>query len=158
MDRKLNALTYAAFILVIVITLAVIFGNSMKGPAESKEQSDSVVEIVRPVIDPAGKMSESEISFLVRKSGHFIEYMILGIECASFAYYICKKLDLTGTVCAAGFCLLSADIDEYIQSFTGRGSAVADVLLDLCGAIVGIAIGFALSYAVGRLINKKKTE
>ena len=104
-------------------------------------------------------MSDSELSFIVRKSGHFVEYMALGFECACFAYYICKKLNLTGAVCAAGFCLFVADMDEYFQSFTGRGSMVSDVLLDFCGALVGISIGFVLSYVVSLLIkNKKKAE
>ena len=158
MERKLNVYVCIAFALVIAVTLGIIFGNSIKGPEESKEQSDEVVEVVRPVIDPKEEMSESEISLLVRKTGHFVEYMALGIECACFAYYIYKKLNLTGAVCAALFCLLMADVDEFIQSFTGRGSAVADVLIDLGGAVVGITIGFAASYAVTRIVMSKKKK
>ena len=145
MDRKIDIAVYVALILGIVLTLGFIFGNSLKGPAESMEQSNTVVEIIRPIIDPHGKMSDDEISHLVRKSGHFIEYMILGGECALLAYYVKRRLTLAGAVCAAGGCLLSADIDEYIQSFTGRGSMVSDVLLDFLGAVTGIAIGFAVS-------------
>ena len=155
MNRKIDIAVYVALILVIVLTLGFIFGNSLKGPVESKEQSDAVVEVVKPIIDPHGKMSDDESSLLVRKTGHFIEYMLLGVECALLAYYAKRRPTLAGAVCAAGGCLLSADIDEYIQSFTGRGSAVSDVLLDFLGAITGIAIGFAVAYAVKRIaINK----
>ena len=158
MSRKTNILIYSAFVLAIIVTLCFIFGNSMKGPVESKEQSDEVVETVRPIIDPNEKMTDSEISLLVRKSGHFIEYMILGIECAGLAYYIYKKINLTGAACSAFFCLLVADVDEFIQSFTDRGSSVSDVLLDLAGAVVGMTIGFLLAYVLSRLINRKKAE
>ena len=139
--KKIDIIIYVALILSIVLTLGFIFGNSEKSPEESTEQSDTVVEIVRPIIDPKEEMSDDEISHLVRKSGHFIEYLILGVECALLAYHISKRLTLSGAVCSAGGCLLAADIDEYIQSFTGRGSMVADVLLDFCGAVSGIAIG-----------------
>ena len=162
MSRKINVLIYAAFILCIALTLATIFGNSTKSVAESKADSNTVVEIVKPIIDPHDKLSESEVSFLVRKSGHFVEYMILGIECGLFAYYICKKLTLLGVISSAFFCLLTANLDEFWQSFTGRGSLVSDVLLDLSGAVVGIAIGSFVAYAFKLLIlsrkQKKKSE
>ena len=158
MDRKIDIAIYATLILAIVLTLGFIFGNSLKGPVESTEQSDKIVEIVRPIIDPCGKMSDDEISHVVRKSAHFIEYMILGGECALLAYFVKRKLTFAGAVCAAGGCLLSADIDEYIQSFTNRGSMVSDVLLDFIGSITGIAIGFAVAYAVKRIVVKIKKE
>ena len=50
--------------------------------------------------------------------------------------------------------MLVAVLDEYIQSFTGRGSTVSDILLDL----VGITIGFLLTLAafyVAVFIKKK---
>ena len=156
MDRKIDIAVYAALILAIVLTLGFIFGNSLKGPSESMEQSNKVVEIVRPIIDPEGEMSDDEISHVVRKSAHFIEYMFLGGECALLAYYVKRRLTLAGASCAAGGCLLSADIDEYIQTFTGRGSLVSDVLLDFFGAIVGLTIGFAVAYAVKRIVVKLK--
>ena len=160
MKRKIDLIIYIVLILAIVLTMAFIFGNSMKGPEESSQQSDKVVEIVRPIIDPNQQMTHDEISFVVRKSAHFIEYLMLGIECALLAFHISRRLTLAGALYSAGGCLLSADIDEYIQSFTGRGSAVSDVLLDFSGAIAGITVGFALAYAVRfvvvRITNKNK--
>ena len=146
MSKKIEILIYATFILAILLTVGFIFGNSMKGPEESAEQSDEVVEIVRPVIDPNQQMSKEDMSFLVRKSGHFIEYTMLGIECAAFACYIFRKITLTGMACSALGCLLTANIDEYIQFFTERGSQVADVLLDFGGSLFGMAVGCAIYY------------
>ena len=158
MNKKREIIIYAAFIFVILLTVAFIFGNSVKGPEESTEQSNEVVEIVRPIIDPNENMSDSEFSFLVRKSGHFIEYTILGIECACFAYYIFKKISPMGTATFALGCLLTANIDEYIQSFTDRGSQVADVLLDFGGALFGMAVGYALAYIVLRIAKRSKIK
>ena len=156
MNRKIDIAIYAVLILAIIITLGFIFGNSLKGPTESGAQSDAVVEMVKPIIDPDDHMSKDDISHLVRKSAHFIEYFILGIECALLAYYAKRKFTIPFAIYGAAFCLLVADIDEYIQSFTDRGSSVSDVLLDLCGSVVGIAIGFALSYLIHALVKKAK--
>ena len=43
--------------------------------------------------------------------------------------------------------LLVAVLDEYIQHFTGRGSAVTDVILDFSGGLFGLATA---------LLRKKK--
>ena len=158
MSKKFNVAIYIILILSILITIAVIFGNSIKGPEESKGESDAVVEVVKPIIDPNDKMSNDDVSFLVRKSGHFIEYLILGIECALLAYHINKRISYPGAVSSAFGCLLAANADEFIQSFTDRGSLVSDVLIDLCGSVVGIAVGFSAAYAVARIIKKKKAE
>ncbi len=158
MSRKINLSIYAILILSIVITLCFIFGNSLKGPVESGVQSDTVVEVVRPIIDPNEQMSKDAISHLVRKSAHFIEYFVLGIECALLAYHAKRKFTIPGAIYSAAFCLLVADMDEFIQSFTDRGSSVGDVLLDLCGAIVGISVGFGITYAIKGIAKKVKSK
>lgn len=158
MSKKREILIYGAFILAIIITVGIIFGNSLKGPEESAEQSDDVVEIVRPVIDPNNKLTHEELSFIVRKSGHFVEYTVLGIECAAFAYYIFRKISHMGTATFALGCLFTANIDEYIQSFTDRGSKVADVLLDFAGVLFGMAVGYAISYLAVYVFRKIKNK
>lgn len=157
MKSNVRKYTVIALTLIIVLTVCIIFSNSLKGPAESLEQSHSVGEVIRPIVDPDEKLTDEEYSFLVRKSGHFIEYAILGFECAILAFILCEKLTLPGVIYSAFGCLFTADIDEFIQSFTERGSKVSDVLLDFCGALTGIALGFALSYAV-RYIYRKNSQ
>ena len=143
----------------IAVTLCVIFGNSLKGPDESKKQSDAVGDLLRPIIDPEEKLTEEEFSFLVRKSGHFVEYAILGAECAVLAFLLCGGLTPLVAICPAFGCLLMADVDEFIQSFTDRGSKVADVFIDFGGAVTGIAVGFALAYAVRYIYRRRiRTE
>ena len=154
MQKKIDVFISIVLILAIVLTMSIIFGNSLKSTAESGEQSDKVVEIVRPVIDPNHQMSDQEISFVVRKSAHFIEFFVLGLECALLAYHISRKLTLAGCVCSLLWCLLSANTDEFIQSFTGRGSKVSDVLIDFSGALTCVALGFALGRAIKFLKRK----
>ena len=139
----------------IVITLCFIFGNSLKGPDESMKQSDAVGDVLRPIIDPDEKLTDEEFSFFVRKSGHFVEYAILGFESALLAFVLGGGLTLLGATCPAFGCLLMANVDEFIQSFTDRGSKVADVFIDFGGAVTGIVVGFALAYAV-RYIYKRR--
>ena len=138
--------------------MSFIFGNSIKKSEESKNQSDKVVEIVRPIIDPDHLMSDDQISHVVRKSAHFVEFFALGALCALLAYHIRYRLTLSGAACSALWCLLSANIDEYIQSLNDRGSLVSDVLLDFSGAISGIIIGSVLAFVIKIAVKKIKKE
>ena len=144
--------------LLIALTLVMIFGNSSKTQSESKDQSDQVGEVIRPVIDPNKNMTDDEFSFLVRKSGHFAEYALLGLECAILAFLIKLKPTVSGAIYSAGGCLLAADVDEYIQSLVGRGSMVSDVFIDLGGALAGIALGFAASALAVAIVKKIKNK
>lgn len=74
---------------------------------------------------------------LVRKCGHFTEYMVLGVLCT-------LTLRETSVRCsffaALGCCAAAACADETIQLFVaGRSGQIADVLLDSVGAAAGIA-------------------
>ena len=157
---KNDRIAFIVLVILMVATLCFIFGNSLKGPEASLEQSNKAGEILRPIIDPDKSMGEEEYSFLIRKSGHFLEYAALGFECALLVFLVCGRISLCGVSLAAGGCLLTADVDEFIQSFTERGSKVADVLLDFGGAVSGIALGFAVVYAVRycRRRSKKRKE
>lgn len=149
-----------ALAVIIALTLCFIFGNSLANREESLKQSNSVGEVIRPIVDPNENLTDEEYSFLVRKSAHFLEYAALGFECAILAFILCEKLTLSGVIYSAFGCLFAADIDEFIQSFTERGSKVSDVLLDFSGALTGISLGFALSYVVRYIYRRKlsKTE
>ena len=147
-----------AIALLIVLTLCFIFGNSLQSRDDSAEQSGRIVKLLKPILDPNDRLTYDEFHKIVRKTAHFVEYAALGFECALLAFFVNSKLRLCGALYSAGGCLLAADIDEYIQLLVDRGSAVADVLLDFCGAVCGIAAGFAAVYIVLRIKNKKSPE
>ena len=111
----------------------------MQSPEDSKAQSDLVKEIAEPIIDRIfGPDNDIDVNYLVRKAAHFIEFFLLGV-CFSGLFAIIKFYLAKDLVPYSFFCvLLIAVIDEYIQSFTGRTSAVSDVWIDFFGAICGI--------------------
>jgi len=90
-------------------------------------------------------MSEAtieKIHFVVRKTAHFLEYIILGLLLWRLIHFdpawaACRSWEfLTALLLAA----LYAASDEFHQCFVpGREAAVRDVLLDTCGAGVGLA-------------------
>lgn len=90
-----------------------IFYNSLESKAESGARSGAVVEAIKPVLDPKGKISEEIFEHYVRKAAHMTEFGTLGML-------------MFGV-------LFVAALDEFVQSFTGRGSLVSDVLVDFAG-------------------------
>lgn len=133
----------------LVITLlwvAVIFSFSLQPAGASSQLSLGVghwlIDLLPSAIkDKLMAMPQEQLEFLhtlLRKTGHFSEYLILGI----LSMITVQQTELrykrwTGL----GFCLLVASVDETIQLFvSGRSGQVSDVLLDFVGALCGILL------------------
>ncbi|MBR5917663.1 MAG: VanZ family protein [Lachnospiraceae bacterium] len=145
---------------IILLTVAIIWGHSFMTPEMSTEESSFVKEIVEAVVQSVSHNEAFVIpEIVIRKSAHFFEYAILGLELA-ILITVNKSEDhkrgiksLLGKYPAAFvLALIVAGIDETIQYFTGRYSSVWDVLLDMAGASFSIGI-FLL---ICSLINKKR--
>ncbi len=144
----------------VVIAQIWIFGHSMRNADESLAESDTVVEIVRPVVEPilqeANVSTEYEnLSYIVRKMAHFAEYALLGFLCL-----LCTWLSpIKGRWRLAlplPYCALSAGVDECIQmNYSERSAQWSDVLLDSCGAAAGILFA-SLCLALVLLIYRKR--
>ena len=92
------------------------------------------------VVDQDVVSVADRLNLLIRKSGHFIEYMILcilllktgesfGIPYKQSAGYILLM------------CLIIANLDEFYQGFVpGRNASVLDSLIDLGGSLFGAAM------------------
>ena len=104
-------------ILLLVLLLAFIWGHSCMPPDASEDESSTVLELLRPLLSLIVG-AENVTLHLVRKLAHFTEFFCLGCVLA----------------------LLTGFIDETIQIFSGRGSAVSDVWLDFSGAAAAILI------------------
>ena len=158
-NKKNNrAIICAVYAICILFTLTFIFGNSYADVETSKEQSGNVVELIKDVIGSALNVSDEELTYIVRKTAHFVEYCALGFEFALLAFHLSYGFKLRDGIYAAAASLLVADLDELLQFYRGRGSMVSDVFLDLSGALTGIAVGYALSYLVRMLYRKKKAK
>ncbi len=106
-----------------------------------------------PDISPA---AIAQVQFVVRKIAHVSEYAILAaLLWRAFRHTGAWRLRmsilfLTAGVTAAAF----AVIDEFHQSFVpSRTASSVDVMIDICGALVGLTICVAVA---GRLAVKEK--
>lgn len=80
----------------------------------------------------------------VRKSAHFIEFMILGII-TSLLLKSFKIKNIYLIIIALLFCFIYACTDEIHQLFViGRTSSFIDVLIDTSGSFTGIMIIYIL--------------
>ena len=138
---------------VILLTVLIIWGHSFMTPEISTEESSFVKEIVEAVVQSVSHNEAFVIpEVVIRKSAHFFEYAVLGLELAILITVnksesltddkkrglIKKLLSLYPT--AFVLSLFVGSIDETIQHFTGRYSSVWDVLLDLAGASFSILV------------------
>ena len=162
--RLCRILRVAIPLLLTLLWLGFIFGNSMKDAAASTEQSNKVHEIVNEVASSVGV--EKPISEqTVRNMAHFTEFCILGVllcidlwalGCSPF--YARHRWDFLWLLLALPTAFLFACADEYLQNFSeGRTYEFRDVLTDTEGAALGI-LGFIGLFLLLRLAFGKKTK
>ena len=163
-QNKRHTMLVALNIVAICLILCFIFGNSLLDRQESGEMSASVLEFLHPVLRPIVRMltgappSEELLHTVVRKLAHFTEFA--GLAC--FSTLLLLQLCNTWRSHAMGYVLFgtlfSAVTDEFIQSFTGRGPSVRDVLIDFGGALFGIAATLLLYVLIGTIILHRKGD
>ncbi len=90
----------------------------------------------------------AHIHFLIRKAAHLTEYAILAIFLwRAFRF---PRPDVRGGLWTAAAMALAiaicfAALDEYHQSFVpSRGSSPVDVMIDSCGAVLGLALRWGI--------------
>ena len=142
------------FALLSIVTIAYIWGNSLKSIPESAAQSTIVAEVLRPILDPQEKMTLNAFHNLVRKLAHLTEFFALGVFVCGFAVSLGVELKKRLICLPVLIVLLVAVGDEYIQYFTKRGSLVTDVVLDFVGALGGL-LAAVLIYKIVLRIKKK---
>ena len=136
----------------IVGTLAFIWGNSVLPKEESAEVSSTVYEEVEPVLDTVlGEGTVDEFSF--RKLAHFSEFFLLGFETMLLVLTL-KGLKILPLIIALPAGLVVGAIDETIQIFSERGPAVKDVFIDFTGYFCAFFLFFIVA-VIGFFIKKK---
>ena len=140
-----------------------IFGFSEQGGEESTATSDRVVRVIititHPEFETLSKAQQLDIwsflSFIVRKSAHFIEYAALGF----FVRLLMASYSLRrGALWAWLGGTLFAASDELHQLFTaGRSGAWQDVALDSSGVFFG-ALAAAAFMWVYRHISRRRSS
>ena len=129
--------------ILIVLWLCLIWGHSLQPASISDRESGAILQFLIKHF-PSIFNNESGM-FIVRKSAHFLEYLVLGILlCNEFITHVHGALKRFVTPAVAG--LFVAFIDETIQLFVaGRSGEVRDMWIDFSGVILGTLITLAFS-------------
>jgi len=140
-------------ILLLISTLAFIWGNSLESAAESMQKSTGILTSVTPVLElflGAGRVTDH----IVRKIAHFAEFFLLGCEVMLLGIFL-RRVRTQQVVNCLSVSLAAAVTDESLQLLSDRGAQISDVLLDFCGAACGILL-LLLIYALTRIRKRRK--
>ena len=147
-------------LILIFITAALtvfIWSNSMLDSETSGAISNAVTEFISDIFGEIPKESYEDSHHFIRKTAHFTEFALLGV------LYTLIKTKLDGKTFSAlvffpvSCTLFTAVCDEFIQSFTGRGSSVRDVMLDFSGALTGILLTLVIA-VIRKNCNRKSRK
>ena len=138
-------------VILLALTVVFVFSNSIPDPETSAGESEKIFQLVRPLLEFfLGKQRVTH--HLVRKLAHVAEFCAIGAELAVFALLFGKKS--VGYVMFTG--VFIALCDETVQIFSGRGSEVRDVWIDLSGILLGGIIVFSI-FGLWQLFRRKET-
>lgn len=131
---------------VLVLMVCFIWGNSLVPGEGSGSMSQCVTNVIRSVLAGVGLPSDWVTNFVVRKTAHFTEYMVLGII-AMQAFRPHRTAHPAPLLITALVLVLIPSLDETIQLFVGgRAGQVADVMLDCAGALTGVLLTLLASW------------
>ena len=137
--------------ILIVLNLALIWGNSMMTGLDSEAVSGGLLAFLGRFIPVL--LTEMGHTFL-RKAAHFSEFALLGLLFCGRHALVRKAVPLH----LMGFGLAVACIDETIQIFTpGRASSLIDVWIDTSGFALGLILIF-LAYTIKNNIKGERIK
>lgn len=138
-----------------LIIMYIIFSFSAQDGAASSMQS---YKVTKKIVSTADRMLDLELTeqqtnrcirkihYYIRKLAHFTEYFLLAVS-VSVPLYVYGIRGIWLVITAGILCSGFAALDEFHQLFVqGRGASVRDVIIDSCGALVGIFIVRIIGY------------
>jgi len=135
------------WVLALVIWVCFIWAHSLVPGEASSAESLSFVNGLRAVFELLGVTETLMMTFIVRKTAHFLEYAVLGVIAGGLMHRGWGRGILRGRLSLLVAAMVPV-IDEMIQLFVpGREGQLRDVCIDLAG----IAFGLLVSWAVSRL-------
>ena len=123
--------------LLVALTLAFIWGNSLVSRSESQEISRGLLAEICAALETVGLHLDPQDDHWLRKLAHFGEFGLLGAE-LGLLMWLNRRQSVQGFVNCAFAGLAVAVTDESLQLISNRGSQVQDVLLDFAGFAVGL--------------------
>ena len=150
------------FAVLLVLWMGFIFSMSSENAEKSSNTSGQTIRVVLSAVPGFEEQPEEvkvniieKLQFIVRKSAHFIGYMILGILASGLILYygnINKKYLLAFLIC-----VIYAISDEIHQLFVpGISGQVRDVLIDSAGSLLGIILVMAFEKLLIKFNKKHK--
>ena len=140
--------------LLVLLTLAFIWGNSLVNRTESQELSRSLLAEICAALENVGLYIDPENDHWLRKLAHFGEFGLLGAELCALLF-LNRRARFQGFVNCAFAGLTAAVTDEALQLVSNRGSQVQDVLLDFAGFLTGLLLCGLICRITGR--KRRKT-
>lgn len=155
------------FIGVCLVWFCFIFYNSSQSGDKSNSKSFNIVNTIREELRsikgeskkdysklPQNQRDES-INIFIRKNAHAFEYCVLAVLVTVLLFHFGMK-GRGAIVYILFICLLYAVLDEFHQLYVpGRTSEVKDVLIDFCGANIGMWFSYFTYYVILKRKNKK---
>ncbi len=156
MSNKKSNIKITVYGVLTALFVLFIWSNSMQSGEESGALSLDIVNFIKPILDPHNKIDLDTFHFFVRKLAHFSEFGVLGVLVSGLVDAVGERLCVKYISIRFFWVLFVACCDEFIQNFTGRGSAVTDVAIDFGGGVCGI-LGMMLSLWIIRKIRSKRS-
>lgn len=145
--------------ILLALTLAFVWGNSIKPRAQSSTQSSGLYITFQSMFESifgariAEKFFANFTEHAFRKTAHIVEYTLVGFEINLLFLAIFTLKPLNGAY-SFGAGLFVAIVDETIQKIVGRNGTVDDVFLDLIPVAI-ITLVFLLAWVIKYKKNKK---
>ena len=153
-------------LIVFVLSLVLVWGQSCISRNISETASDVFVDIIKPLEeikpDEVHTVEYEYYNHLIRKGAHVAEFAVIGAELAMIILLFSKKKQEAIIVflnsLMAG--MLIGLIDETIQIFSERGTQVSDVWFDVLGTGIGAGL-ISIIYVIKKkqgLTDEKNTD
>ena len=134
---------------------AMLFFFSGQDGAESSALSLKVTEYVMRLF-PSLPFELDQVHIFVRKAAHFCIFALEGFLLGLAMMKTLPEKWLGGTLAVIS-CAVVAVLNEYHQSFSpDRSCEVRDMVIDSCGALLGMLAGALLLYLIGRISRRKR--
>ena len=132
-------------VLLVILWMLLIFYLSNQNKLETNETTSIIYKIF------GIKDDSLLILLLIRKSAHFIEYLILGL----LVHNLLKQFNVSNiNLCTILICIIYACTDEIHQLFIqGRECKIIDCIIDTLGSSLSI---FILN--IKQILNKNTTK
>lgn len=155
---KKRKIAVAIIIVLIALTVAFIWSNSLKSQAESSESSGEIFNTIKAVLDDVFGEDVVPITHHdIRKAAHFSEFLLLGAEFC-LLFIALNKESFKGYLHVLPCGLFVAAVDEGLQCLSDRGPAIIDVMIDFAGYLTSVAVFFIIFLIRLRAKDKRQQK